>query len=243
MRRRRAGVRSAACWLVCGAGLFGACSGPVPEASPAPGATGWPLVLSMDFDVPASLAGLAFSDPKAWSWSPDDGGSLELAGSAAYQPPHRSPLAIALVRELWLTDFVLEAEIRSTVAEYPHRDLCLFFGFQAPGELRYVHLASTPDEHAHNVFAVHEAPRAALAPLASRGVSWGEDVWHRARLERAGGTIRVWLDGELVLSAEDPDPRTGRVGLGSFDDTGRFRALRVYAPERSSPPVDDVFAR
>src|SRR5688572_30645025 len=97
--------------------------------------------------------------------------------------------------------------MRSTVAEYPHRDLCLFFGFESPSELCYVHLASVPDDRAHNVFAVRDAPRVALAPVASAGVHWGEDVWHRVRLTRAGATVRAWFDGELVLEAADPDPR------------------------------------
>ena len=102
--------------------------------------------------------------------------------------------------------------------------------------------ASAPDENAHNLFAVRGAPRARLAPIPLRGVSWGEGVWHRVRLEREGTALRVWFDGELVLEARDPDPREGRIGVGSFDDTGRFRALRVYAPRTAEPPPGEPFA-
>ncbi len=204
---------------------------------------GWPLVHAQDFQSASSSKDFAFSDPSAWIWSQGtDGGMLELPRSSSYVPPHRSPFSIALLTDLWLGDFALDLELSSTCKEYPHRDLCLVFGFESPGELRYAHMASAPDENAHNLFAVQGAPRARLAPIPLRGVSWGEGVWHRVRLEREGAALRVWFDGELVLEARDPDPRAGRIGVGSFDDTGRFRALRVYAPRASEPPPGEPFA-
>ena len=55
--------------------------------------------------------------------------------------------------------------------------------------------------------------------------------WHRVRLERDGGTgrIDIFVDGssQPVLRASDTTIPSGRVGLGSFDDTGEFRAFSV----------------
>jgi hypothetical protein len=57
-------------------------------------------------------------------------------------------------------------------------------------------------------------------------VAWG-DGWHDIELRREGTLVRVFFDGVgPVLRAEVPQG-AGRVGVGSFDDTGRFRDLHV----------------
>ena len=54
------------------------------------------------------------------------------------------------------------------------------------------------------------------------------------RVERQGGTLRVYFDGEKEPTVfTDSDPLGwGRVGFGSFDDTGRFSKVRIWAPEK-----------
>ena len=167
----------------------------------------WPLVYSQDFEAPTSLAGYEFTRPESWTWTDSDGvGSLELLGKSDYEPPHRSPHSIALIPAITVADFDLEVELLQTGHNYDHRDMCLFFGFQSPARYYYVHLATSPDENAHNVFKVHDAPRTNLAEVASEGIDWGENTWHRVRLERRvePGTVRVfWDDGaEPVLDHE-----------------------------------------
>jgi len=55
--------------------------------------------------------------------------------------------------------------------------------------------------------------------------------WHGARLERDGSTgrIDIFVDDskQPVLKAADTTIPSGRVGLGSFDDTGEFRNFSV----------------
>ena len=56
-------------------------------------------------------------------------------------------------------------------------------------------------------------------------------AWHRVRLERDGttGRIEIFVDGaaQPALRATDTTIEAGRVGLGSFDDTGEFRGFSV----------------
>ena len=158
-------------------------------------------------------------------------GSLELLGKSAYDPPHRSPHSIALLRTPDLGDFVLEVDLMQTGREYGHRDLCLFFGHQDAANFYYVHLATTPDPNAHNVFVVDDADRRPLAPVPETGVDWGTGIWHRVRLERTGAHISVHFDGDLVHEVEDGTHGAGRIGLGSFDDQGRFDRLRLTSPD------------
>jgi hypothetical protein len=207
------------------------------------------LVYTQDFAFKGSLAEFHFSDPNAWGWGmsrelPGDPlvSFLELEGGAEYSPPHRSPLAIALLREQEVGSFVLEAEMLQTGRQYGHRDLCLFFGYQDPAHFYYVHLATTPDAHACNIFLVNGADRVAIATIPESGVDWGQEVWHRVRVERslAGGEIRVYFDDMTtpVLEAVDTTLERGRIGFGSFDDSGRFTDVLLWSPDANPDALD-----
>lgn len=208
---------------------------------------GGPKHVALDFTDASVLEKLQVTDAEAWDWS-DEGGvnSLELLGKSEYSPPFRSPHSIALVDELLVADFDLEVDLLQTGREYGHRDMCLFFGFESPSRFYYVHLASQPDPHAHNIFLVDNAPRRAIAPVGEKGIDWGEEVWHHVRIERRveSGTIRVFFDDmEMpVLETVDKTLSWGRVGFGSFDDSGRVARLRVSAPTVKQPePGQPVF--
>jgi hypothetical protein len=217
-------------YLGIAAGLLASCAA---TGSGADLREGFPVQYTQDFADARSLTDLTFSDARAWAWSE---ASLELHGESTYAPPHRSPLAMALIGDALFDDFVLEVEVLQTGREYGHRDLCLFFGFESPARFYYAHLATTPDEHAHNVFLVDGADRRAIAPVAEKGVEWS-DTWHLVRLSRIDGMIRVFFDDMTtpVIEASDATLGAGRIGLGSFDDTGRFRNARVWAASMIEP--------
>ena len=194
---------------------------------------GYELVYSQDFTEASALDDFTFSDQRAWRYGEGDWrGYLDLKGGSNYKPKHRSPLNIALIDNLLLADFVLEAEAWQTGREYGHRDLSLFFGFEGPNRYYYAHLATEPDDRAHNIFLVDNADRAPMGTIPEEGVDWGRG-WKRVRVERQDGSLRVYFDGERQPTVEaDRDPLGwGRVGFGSFDDTGRFSKIRIWAPE------------
>ena len=194
---------------------------------------GYELVYSQDFTDASALDDFTFSDQRAWSHGNEGGrGYLDLAGGSKYRPKHRSPLNIALIDDLLLADFVLEAEAWQTGREYGHRDLSLFFGFEGPNRYYYAHLATEPDDRAHNIFLVDNADRAPMGAVPDEGVDWGSG-WKRVRVERQDGSLRVYFDGvKQPTVSTDRDPLGwGRVGFGSFDDTGRFSKVRIWAPD------------
>src|SRR5262245_1186211 len=81
------------------------------------------------------------TDPAAWKVAKDGPRSVYAQfKQSAYKPPHRSPFNIALRKDIIVGDFVLDAKVRSTVKDYPHRDVCLFFGYQDNAHFYYVHL-------------------------------------------------------------------------------------------------------
>ena len=192
-----------------------------------PKAKDLPVVFQDDFEKGADR--WEPTDPAGWKVV-DVGGKRgkvfsQFMKESKYKPPHRSPYHIALVKDLHVSDFVLTAKCQSTVKDYAHRDLCLFFGYQDPVHFYYVHLGKKTDNHANQIFIVNGADRKKISTKTTEGTNWDDD-WHDVRIERSAamGTIRVYFDDMKtpVMEATDKTFTWGRVGVGSFDDTGNW---------------------
>ena len=147
----------------------------------------------------------------------------------------RSPFNFALLKDVEVTDFVLDVNLRSTNRVYGHQDLCLFFGYQDPGHFYYVHLGRKADAHANSIFLVDGKPRVSIARERTDGTDWSRG-WHRARVRRdvQSGRIEVFFDDleKPVMITENKRFVWGRVGIGSFDDTGSFDVIRLRGRKR-----------
>jgi acetyl esterase/lipase len=190
-----------------------------------------PLVAREDFDDGADR--WKPMDPAAWEVRNAGGRTLYSLKTKAtrYSPPVRSPVNIALLEGPKVADFVFDVDLRSTQEPYGHQDLCLIFGWVDPSHYYYVHFGRQADAHANSIFLVDGAPRVSIATERTQGTDWSRG-WHRARVKRdaAGGRIEVYFDDleKPVMVAVDAKFPAGRLGLGSFDDTGDFDAVRVY---------------
>ena len=119
-----------------------------------------PVVFQEDFEKDGALEKWQPMDPSAWKIATQDGNKvLSMFKGSRYRPPVRSPRNFALIKDLYLGDFVLDLKMQSTTKDYGHRDLCLFFGYQDPSHFYYVHMALRADPHAHSVFIVNGKPR------------------------------------------------------------------------------------
>ena len=210
----------------------GVCAGEIPKE--------YKLLYEQSFDDPAALGALAMTDGAAWKLSREDkGGALELVKQSNYKPEVRSPVNIALIKDKTFGDFVLEADLIQTGREYGHRDMCLFFGFQRPGQFYYAHIATKADPNAHNIFLVNDKPRTNIAKSTTTGVNWGLNVWHKVRLERkvSDGTIKVYFDdlNTPIMTAQDKSFGEGFIGFGSFDDTGKIDNVKIWGRELGKP--------
>jgi hypothetical protein len=212
--------------------VFG--QGPPASAERGPGKAksrfGLPLILHEDFE--AGSARWQPTDPNAWKVLALDGNRVfALIAASRYRPPHRSPSNIALLKQVCVSDFVLEARVRSTTRDYPHRDMCLFFGYQDAAHFYYVHLGQRTDPHANQIFIVDGAPRTKISIKTTRGTPWDEN-WHKVRIVRrtGDGTIEVYFDDMTrpVMLARNRRFLWGRIGLGSFDDTGYWDDVKLW---------------
>jgi hypothetical protein len=191
-----------------------------------------PLIFEDDFER-AEPSGWEFTDRSAWRVPQFDkahGRVLELERQSHYEPKVRSPFNIALIHDLQVSDFVLDVNVRSTTRDYGHRDLCLILGHQDPSHFYYVHLGKQADAAANSIFIVNDKPRVSIAEKRTAGTNW-TDGWHHVRIERnvTDGLIAVYFDDmkSPVMTAHDRTFTHGRLGLGSFDDTGMFDAVQV----------------
>jgi len=191
-----------------------------------------------------------FEKGNAERWQPSDASAWKVAvegenhvyslfKGSKYSPPVRSPYNFSLVKEVTLSDFVLEVKLKSTNPEYGHRDLCLFFGYQDPSHFYYVHLGSKADAHANSIFIVNGEPRVSIAETRTSGTKW-DDEYHSVRVVRKtkNGKIKVYFDDmkKPVMTATDKTFTWGRLGVGSFDDTGNFDNVRILG-KRAKPPA------
>lgn len=172
------------------------------------------------------------TDPRAWKViETKEGKAYSQFAQSKYKPKHRSPFNYALIRDVVVGDFVLEAKVQSTTRDYGHRDLCLFFGWQNPDRFYYAHLAKKADDHANQIFLVQDKPRVKISKTTTPGTNW-TDGWHTLKLVRkvSDGTIEVYFDDmkKPVMTAIDRTFTWGQVGIGSFDDTGNWRAIKLW---------------
>jgi hypothetical protein len=205
------------------------------------------LSLSITF-VPLATSGektLVFEDhfdKGAEHWRPTDAAAWKVVktnkGSyysqfqqSKYKTLHRSPFNISLVKDVKVTDFILEAKVQSTGKDGDHRDMCLFFGYQDPAHFYYVHMAKKTDDRANQIFIVNGADRVKISTKTTKGTPW-DDQWHNVKIVRkvGDGSIAIYWDDMKtpIMTATDKTFVWGQVGIGSFDDSGNWDDVKLY---------------
>lgn len=187
-----------------------------------------PVLLAPEFSL---ARGMADWEPQGnGRWVMRDG-FLRLDQAGVPGGPIRLPAGLAILRSAPVTTFVLEVDLRSDApVDLLVRDVEVVFGYQSPTEFYYVHLAAKTDAVHTGIFVVDNADRKRLddGKATPRLL---DQAWHRVRVERetTSGAIRVFFDGDStpMLTAVDRTFTSGRVGVGSFDETGEFKNLQV----------------
>lgn len=199
-------------------------------AEPVQEKNGLPLVFSEDFEKGRDR--WEVTDGKSWTHRMVEGNSVFGINrrESDYKPVHRSPLHIALIKDVALTDFVLTFKVRSTKDTGGHRDCCIIFNHQDPGKFYYAHLGAKPDPASGQIMIVQDAPRRPITEN-TKPVPWTAG-WHQVKVVRdsAKGTIEVFFDNMETphLSAVDKTFGKGRIGLGSFDDMNDFDDIQLH---------------
>lgn len=228
-------------FLLAALGLFGGPAGADEKPAPPDTLNGLPLLFFDDFESGNSDRWVT-TDPAGWRIVKDGENHVfdQHKAYSDFTPPVRSPLNRALVKDLIVGDFILDVKLKSTTRDYAHRSLVLFFAHQDDAHLHYVHFGKFADDHSNQIFIVHGEPRVKISTTTSEGTAW-DDQWHHARIVRdiESGRIEIYFDDmeKPVMTAVDKRLTWGRVGIGSFDDTGWFDDVRVYG-KKVEPPKE-----
>jgi hypothetical protein len=106
--------------------------------------------------------------------------------------------------------------------------------FALAAHFDYAHLSidSATKEHVHNgVFHVYGGERVRISSEAGPPAFAAANRWYHVRLMHDGesGAVQVMVDGRRIpaLHAIDLSLKAGRVGIGSFDETGDFKNVKI----------------
>jgi hypothetical protein len=142
----------------------------------------------------------------------------------------RRPLQFALAKLGPVESFELLARVRRE-----GRSMIVVFGYVDTLHFYYAHLSmdrGTNDPVHNGIFIVNGGPRKCIAGL-DAGPALPDTAWHTVRIagDVSSGRIQVFMDGqkEPSFSVEDHTFACGRIGVGSFDETGDFADIRVFA--------------
>jgi hypothetical protein len=201
--------------------------GTLAAQAPAP-AAGSPASFQADLSSPARLDAWILDGSGGWTIRD---GLLLLEKAGKPSGPIRRPGALAILKTPPLGDASIDVELRSDAPEdVIQRDLLLVAGWQSPTRFYYVHLSAVRDAVHNGIFVVDDADRKRIDDASDRP-ALRDRAWHRARLVRTASTgrLQVFVDGETtpIMTATDRAIPSGQLGVGSFDDAGAFRGIRV----------------
>ncbi len=183
-----------------------------------------------------------FEDGTAKNWQPNDPKKWEvvkennnyyynLKTQAEINTPIRRPVEFSLIKGLNYTDFTmtLKAKCLRTV-DRKGRDIIIVFGYRDDTHFYYAHISNIHDNVHNSILIVNGADRKPI--LSGESIPGLKDKkFHNIRLRRhiESGLIEVYVDDfEFpVMTAVDKTFKSGRIGVGSFDDTAGFDDVKI----------------
>ncbi len=176
--------------------------------------------------------GYHWSVPVASDWKVQQQDGLQILGLVTHRGPvpgPRRPIQFALAEMPDLQNVTVEADAKPL-----GHSLIFVFAYRDPAHFDYAHLSTdtAAKQPVHNgVFHVYGGERVRISAPDGPAAFSASGQWYHLRLRFSGksGAVDVAVDGQSVpaLHAVDLSLRSGRVGIGSFDETGEFKNVRI----------------
>jgi hypothetical protein len=198
----------------------------------------FPLLFASDFEN-GRADGWSPGAPDRWRVAREDGSFVYQLIAPGEFGPIRAPTSWSIVQALDLRSFVFTGRLKcKTDPANNKRDMCIIFGFQDPTHFYYVHFSASSDD-LHNIIGlVNGADRIKInrEPAGGSVFRLTDMRFHEFKVtsDAATGEIKAYLDdmARPILTASDKTFVHGRVGVGSFDDTGSFDDLKIWGEKR-----------
>ncbi len=170
--------------------------------------------------------------PIAADWRVDNSGPqpvLRLIAPRGPLPGPRRPIQFALAETPDFGTVTVDLDARPL-----GHSLIIVFAYRDPAHFDYAHLSidAATREHVHNgIFHVYGGERVRISSEEGPAAFAATNRWYHVRLIHDGnsGAVDVRVDGQPIpaLHAVDVSLRTGKVGIGSFDETGDFKSVSI----------------
>jgi hypothetical protein len=178
--------------------------------------------------------GRAWTVPTAADWvvAAENGSeTLRLTQGREPLPGPRRPFQFALANVPDYARVTVEADVKPL-----GRSVTIVFAYLDEAHFDYAHLSIDTGEKqpVHNgIFHVYGGERVRISNPRGPASFAATGRWYRVRLthDAKAGSVRVTVDGQAVpaLRATDVSLGAGKVGIGSFDETGEFRNVKITA--------------
>jgi len=172
-----------------------------------------------------------------WSVVADEGDLRLFLNTSAFGPGTGDGLGeYTLVRNRTFGDCTITARVKSneSFSANPSADYAVVFGFTDPANYCYVMFNRTAAFT--QLFRMYNASRIALATATVSGIP--DNGYHTVTISRTGTHVHVLLDGASILIASSSLlEATGRVGIGSYNDSAYFDDISVTSSTNLSPTV------
>jgi hypothetical protein len=176
--------------------------------------------------------GYKWTVPNASDWKLEDNQStavLHLTASRGPLPGPRRPIQFALAETPAFQRVTMDLEARPL-----EKSLILVFAYRDGSHFDYAHLSTdraTSEPNHNGIFHVYGGERVRISNEEGPAAFPATQRWYHVRLTYDGesGSVQVMVDGKSVpsLHAIDLSLRAGKVGIGSFDETGDFKNIKI----------------
>jgi hypothetical protein len=178
--------------------------------------------------------GREWSVPTASDWKIDRDGDVEVLRLVQGREPlpaptPRRPFQFALTGAGDYSRVTVEADVKPTA-----KSLLIVVGYRDEAHFDYVHFSTDTGtaQPVHNgVFHVYGGERVRISNPAGPASFAASGKWYRVTVthDTATGEITGTVDGKPIpaVHAVDLSLGGGRVGIGSFNETGEFRNVRI----------------
>lgn len=165
-----------------------------------------------------------------WKVDNEDGTPvLHLVTPREPLPGPRRPIQFAIADTKDFGDVQVEADARPL-----GRSLMIVFCYRDPAHFDYAHLSidtGTKQSHHNGIFHVYDGERVRISSPEGPAAFPANRRWYHVKLTHSAkaGEVQVSVDGRLIpaLHAVDLSLTSGKVGLGSFDETADFKNVHI----------------
>jgi hypothetical protein len=165
-----------------------------------------------------------------WKVSAENGAeTLSLTQGKEPLPGPRRPFQFALTNVADYARLTVEADAKPL-----GRSVMIVFAYLDEAHFDYAHLSIDTGEKqpVHNgIFHVYGGERVRISNARGPAAFAATGRWYRVKLthDAKTGSVRATVDGQAVpaLVATDVSLGMGKVGIGSFDETGEFKNVKI----------------